>query len=86
MKSCFSPLQGVGLCSAQSQLWSAAPSFVCARPLMFTGEEEEEDGASGGMKGGRGGLELFKDELYFWDLVVLQCNKTDTVVRGSVSS
>lgn len=38
-----------------------------ARPLMFTGEE---DGASGGMAGGRGGLELFKDELYFRDSVV----------------
>lgn len=28
MKSCFSPLQGAGLRSAQPQLWSAAPSFV----------------------------------------------------------
>lgn len=85
MKSCFSPLQGAGLWSAQSHCWSAAPSFVCARPLMFTGEEEEEDGASGGIEGGRGGLELFKDELYFRDLVFLQYSKIDTVVHGSVS-
>lgn len=38
------------------------------------------------MEGGRGGLELFKDKLYFRDLVFLQYSKTDTVVRGSVSS
>lgn len=53
---------------------------------MFTREEEEEEGANGGMEGGRGGLELFKDKLYFRDLVFLQYSKTDTVVHGSVSS
>lgn len=60
MKSCFPPLQGAGPQSAESQLWSAAPSFVCARALIFTWEEEEKEGASGGMEGGRGGLALFK--------------------------
>lgn len=68
MKSCFSPLRGAGLWSAQSQLCERC-SLVrpSARPLMFTGGGE--DGASGGMAGGRGGLELFKDELYFRDSV-----------------
>lgn len=82
MKSCFPPLQGAGLRRAQSQLWSAAPPIVCARPLMFTGEEEEEEGASAGMEGGRGGLELFKDRLYSGEEVFLQCGETGTVVRG----
>lgn len=53
---------------------------------MFTGEEEEEKGARGGMERGRGGLELFKDELSFRDLVFSQYSKRDTVVRGYVSS
>lgn len=86
MKSCFSSLHGARPLSAQSQLWSTAPSFVCARALMFTGEEEEEEGASTGMEGGRGGLELFKDGLYLRDLLFLQYSMKDTVVRGSVSS
>lgn len=42
MKSCFSPLQGARPRSAQFQLWSAAPSFICASAPMFTREEEEE--------------------------------------------
>lgn len=78
MKSCFSPLQGARPRSAQSQFWSAAPSFVCARALMFTGEEEEEGGASAGMEGGRGGLELFKDGLYIRDLLFSQHGKRET--------
>lgn len=86
MKSCFSPLQGAGLWSAQSQLWSTVPSLICARPLMFTGEEEEEDGVSGGMEGGRRGLELFKDEISFRDLVFLQHSAKGTVVHGFVNS
>lgn len=44
---------------------------------MLTGEVEEEEGASGGMEGGRGGLELFKDKLSFRDLVFLQDSKRD---------
>lgn len=81
MKSCFSPLQGAGL-SAKSQLWRAAASFVCARPLMFTREDGEEDGVSRGMAGGRGGLELFKNELHSRESVFLQYSKIDKVVRG----
>lgn len=63
MKSCSPPLQG-----AQSQLSSAAaPSLICARTLMFAREEEEEDGASRGTEGGRGGLALLKERLYRGD-------------------
>ena len=60
MKSCFPPLQGAGPQHSQSQLWSAAPLLVCAGAAMFTGEEEEERGTSGGMEGGRGRMELFR--------------------------
>lgn len=77
MKSCFSALQGAGLWSAQPQLWSAAPPFVCARPLMFTGEEEEEDRASAGMEAGGeegAGLELFNAEQYYRDSVFFFCS------------
>lgn len=53
---------------------------------MFAGEEEEEEEASRGMEGGRGELELFKDELSFRDLVFSQYSKRHSVVRGSLSS
>lgn len=85
MKSCFSPLRGAGLWSAQSQLCERC-SLVrpSARPLMFTGGGKTE--RAEGWREAEEGWNYSKMNYTSGIPCFLQHGKIYTVVRESVSS